>query len=131
MSARVIVCCGSGGVGKTTISAAIAVKAALAGARVAVLTIDPARRLADSLDIGALSNTPRRVPLARVSPELGGSLDAIMLDARATFDELVHRYSASPAAAERILGNHYYNYVSTRLGGSHEYMAMMRLLELT
>lgn len=127
MPCQVVICCGSGGVGKTTVSAALAVKWALAGARVAVLTIDPARRLADSLSIGALSNEARRVPLQTDS---GGSLDAMMLDAKATFDELVERLAPSAEVAQRILGNRYYRIASERLGGSHEYMAMERLLRL-
>ncbi len=127
---RVVVCCGSGGVGKTTLSAALALNAALAGKRVAVLTIDPARRLADSLDIGTIGNTPRRVPLEVLKPGAAGALDAVMLDAKATFDDLVRRSAASPERAESILANHYYQVASTRLGGSHEYMAMMRLLDL-
>lgn len=130
MSVRVVVCCGSGGVGKTTLSAAFALKLALAGRRVAVLTIDPARRLADSVGLGAIGNTPRRVPLELVAAGSTGALDAIMLDAKATFDDLVRRSASSPERASGILSNHYYQVVSTRLGGSHEYMAMMRLLEL-
>ena len=130
MSPRVLLCCGSGGVGKTTLSAALAVRLARDGARVAVLTIDPARRLADSLGIGALSNTPRRVPLQEVDPAARGSLDALMLDARSTFDGLVRRFSPDPAAAEQVLRNRYYQFAAERLGGSHEYMAMERLLDL-
>lgn len=130
MSVQVVVCCGSGGVGKTTLSAAIALKLALSGRRVAVLTIDPARRLADSLDIGTIGNTPRRVPIELVDPAATGALDAVMLDAKATFDDMVRRSASSPERAEGVLSNHYYRIVSTRLGGSHEYMAMMRLLDL-
>ena len=130
MSARVIICCGSGGVGKTTVSAALAARFAREGLRVAVLTIDPARRLADSLGIGELTNTPRRVPLERVVPDTDGHLDAMMLDAKSTFDEMVRRWSSDDAAAERVLANRYYQAASTRLGGSHEYMAMERLLQL-
>ncbi|MFT5685025.1 MAG: anion-transporting ArsA/GET3 family ATPase [Myxococcota bacterium] len=130
MRSRVVICCGSGGVGKTTISAALALKWALAGAKVAVLTIDPARRLADSLSIGELSNAARSVPIEAFSPVDGGRLDAMMLDARSTFDELVTRMAPSPAARDRILANHYYQFASEKLGGSHEYMAMERLLQL-
>lgn len=126
MSTRVLICCGSGGVGKTTVSASLALKHANAGERVCVLTIDPARRLADSLGVGELGNTPFRVPI----PGATGSLDAMMLDAKAVFDDLVRRFAPSPAAAERILGNRYYRFASSRLGGSHEYMAMEKLLEL-
>ncbi len=130
MTARVIICCGSGGVGKTTVSAALAISLARSGQRVAVLTIDPARRLADSLGIGSLGNTARRVPLERIDPDCTGSLDAMMLDAKATFDDLIRRVSPSPGAADRILANHYYRFASQRLGGSHEYMAMEKLLDL-
>jgi len=128
MSARILICCGSGGVGKTTVSAAIAVKRAMAGERVVVLTIDPARRLADSLAIGELGNTARRVPLEGATP--GGRLDAMMLDAKDTFDELIRRISPSTASAERVLSNRYYQSASEKLGGSHEYMAMQKLLDL-
>lgn len=130
MTARVVVCCGSGGVGKTTVSASLALKLAIGGERVAVLTIDPAKRLADSLGIGDLSNEVRRVPLERAVPGATGLLDAAMLDAKATFDGLVRQYASSGDAAERILQNRYYQFVSTRLGGSHEYMAIERLLQL-
>lgn len=128
MTARVLICCGSGGVGKTTISAALAIKRAMAGERVAVLTIDPARRLADSLSIGEIGNTAREVPLQGAAP--GGRLDAMMLDAKATFDGLIRRISPSSASAERVLSNRYYQFASEKLGGSHEYMAMQKLLDL-
>ncbi len=124
MSCSVIVCCGSGGVGKTTTSAALGVSLALSGKRVAVLTIDPARRLADSLGIGPLGNTPQRVPLE------GACLDAMMLDMKATWDGVIHRFSPSDEARDRILNNRYYQTASTKLAGSHEFMAMQRLYEL-
>lgn len=130
MTARVVICCGSGGVGKTTVSAALSIRLAREGHRVAVLTIDPARRLADSLGIGELTNTARRVPLEEMVPGVTGSVDAMMLDAKSTFDELVRKWSPDPAAAERVLSNRYYQAASARLGGSHEYMAMERLLQL-
>ena len=122
---RVLICCGSGGVGKTTTSAALALAHARAGHRVAVLTIDPARRLADSLGVGPLGNSAQRVPL----PE-GQRLDAMMLDMKATWDQLVERLAPSPQERDRILENRYYRFASTRLAGSHEYMAMERLYEL-
>jgi anion-transporting ArsA/GET3 family ATPase len=128
---RVLVCCGSGGVGKTSLSAALAIKLARSGLRVAVLTIDPARRLADGLGVGALGNDAREVPLrALFGDDGGGRLDALMLDARSTFDNLVRRFAPDARAAQRVLDNRYYQFASTRLGGSHEYMAMERLLEL-
>ena len=124
MSASVIVCCGSGGVGKTTTSAALGLSLALDGRRVAVLTIDPARRLADSLGIGPLGNEPQRVPIE------GVVYDAMMLDMKATWDGVIHRFSPSEEARDRILANRYYQLASTRLAGSHEFMAMQRLYEL-
>lgn len=123
---RVVICCGSGGVGKTTTAAAFAVRLAREGHRVAVLTIDPARRLADALDIGEIGNTPRRVPLHDAT----GFLDAMMLDPKQTFDGIIARSSPNPDATARILQNHYYRFVSTRLAGAHEYMAMEKLFEL-
>lgn len=130
MSAQVLVCCGSGGVGKTTTSAALALHLACAGHRVAVLTIDPARRLADSLGVGPLGNEPQAVPLAALGLPGSGSLDAMMLDMKATFDAIIRQHAPDPDTAERILQNHTYRFVSTRLPGSHEYMAMERLREL-
>ncbi len=125
---RVVICCGSGGVGKTTTSAALALRAALGGARVAVVTIDPARRLADTLALHDVGNVARTVALEGLPP--GARLDALMLDAKRTFDDIVRRFAATDDARDRILGNHYYRYVSTRLAGAHEYMAMEKLLEL-
>jgi anion-transporting ArsA/GET3 family ATPase len=121
---RVLLVCGSGGVGKTTISAALSLRLAEEGERVVVLTIDPARRLADALGIGELDNQPRRVPTER------GELRALMLDAKKTFDDLVARHAPSAEVRDRILGNHYYRFASERLPGVHEYMAMERLLSL-
>ncbi len=121
---RVLVCCGAGGVGKTTSAAALAVRAARAGVRTVVLTVDPARRLADALGIGSLGNTPTPVPLD------GAVLHAAMLDVRATFDDLVTRHAPTPETRDRILGNAIYGYASTRLPGVHEYMAMERLTTL-
>ncbi len=129
--ARVLICCGSGGVGKTTTSAALAVKLAREGRRVAVLTIDPARRLADALAVGTIGNAAVRVPFERLGPAAaGGELDAMMLDAKRTFDDVIARFAPSVEARERILRNHYYELVSTRLAGAHEYMAMEKLYEL-
>ncbi len=128
--AQVVVCCGSGGVGKTTTAAALALALARRGLVVAVLTIDPARRLADALAVGPLGNQPQAVPLGEVMPGATGHLDAMMLDMKATFDGVIRSYSPDEESAERILANHYYRFVSTRLAGSHEYMAMERVLEL-
>ncbi len=127
---RVLVCCGAGGVGKTTLSAALAVRLALAGRRVAVLTIDPARRLADSLGLNELGDTPQRIQLATDCQAGEGCLHALVLDVEATFERLVRRSAPTSAAAERVLGNRYYRFAATRLTGTHEYMAMERLQEL-
>jgi anion-transporting ArsA/GET3 family ATPase len=127
----IIVCCGSGGVGKTTISAALALRAAERGRRVVVLTIDPARRLAQSMGIEILDNTPR--PVAGVSTTStkarGGSLDAMMLDMKRTFDEVVES-QASPEKARQILENPFYVALSSSFAGTQEYMAMEKLGQL-
>ena len=119
----IIVCCGSGGVGKTTTSAALALRAAERGRKVVVLTIDPARRLAQSMGIEALDNTPRPVP--GVGQD-GGSLDAMMLDMKRTFDEVVEG-QASPEKAKQILENPFYIALSSSFAGTQEYMAMEKL----
>ncbi|WP_309649732.1 ArsA family ATPase [Nocardioides sp.] len=121
---RIIVCCGSGGVGKTTTSAALALRAAERGRKVVVLTIDPARRLAQSMGIEALDNTPR--PVAAVDPAAGGKLDAMMLDMKRTFDEVVES-QASPEKAKQILENPFYIALSSSFAGTQEYMAMEKL----
>jgi anion-transporting ArsA/GET3 family ATPase len=119
----IIVCCGSGGVGKTTTSAALALRAAERGRNVVVLTIDPARRLAQSMGIETLDNTPRPVPGVGVD---GGSLDAMMLDMKRTFDEVVEN-QASPEKARQILENPFYVALSSSFAGTQEYMAMEKL----
>ena len=152
---RILVCCGSGGVGKTTTSAALAVRAADRGRRVAVLTIDPARRLAQALGLAELGNEPGRVagvpeepttapdagaphpadvrfatpPSLRRAPR-GGELHAMMLDMRRTFDEMVQAHS-TPDRAEKILANPFYQTISTSFSGTQEYMAMEKLGQLT
>lgn len=125
-SNRVVVCCGAGGVGKTTTAAAMALRAAEYGRTVVVLTIDPAKRLAQALGIESLGNTPQRVPLA---PEVTGELHAMMLDMRRTFDEMVVQYSG-PGTADAILDNQFYQTVATSLAGTQEYMAMEKLGQL-
>lgn len=125
-SNRVVVCCGAGGVGKTTTAAAMALRAAEYGRTVVVLTIDPAKRLAQALGIKDLGNNPQRVPLA---PEVPGELHAMMLDMRRTFDEMVVQYSGS-GAADAILDNQFYQTVATSLAGTQEYMAMEKLGQL-
>lgn len=122
---RLLVCVGSGGVGKTTTAAALGIAAATHGRRTAVLTIDPARRLRDALGIATLDGAPHRVPLGRRAP--GGKLDAMVLDTKRTFDDLIQRYAPTEAAAERVLTNRIYESLSTALAGSQEYMAMERL----
>jgi len=120
----IIVCCGSGGVGKTTTSAALALRAAERGRTVVVLTIDPARRLAQSMGIEELDNTPR--PVADVDPAAGGGLDAMMLDMKRTFDEVVES-QATPEKAKQILENPFYIALSSSFAGTQEYMAMEKL----
>ncbi|KHL15153.1 UNVERIFIED_CONTAM: hypothetical protein LK11_22995 [Mumia flava] len=123
---EIVVCCGSGGVGKTTTSAALALRAASQGRRVCVLTIDPARRLAQSLGLTELDNTPR--PVDGVGAD-GGSLDAMMLDMKRTFDEVVEAH-ASPQKAAQILANPFYQALSSSFAGTQEYMAMEKLGQL-
>jgi anion-transporting ArsA/GET3 family ATPase len=125
-SNRVVVCCGAGGVGKTTTAAAMALRAAEYGRTVVVLTIDPAKRLAQALGIKDLGNTPQRVALA---PEVTGELHAMMLDMRRTFDEMVVSYSPA-GRADAILENQFYQTVATSLAGTQEYMAMEKLGQL-
>jgi anion-transporting ArsA/GET3 family ATPase len=124
---RIIVCCGSGGVGKTTTAASLALRAAERGRKVVVLTIDPARRLAQSMGIEALDNTPRPVPGLKAGAT--GSLDAMMLDMKRTFDEVVES-QASPEKARQILSNPFYIAVSSSFAGTSEYMAMEKLGQL-
>ncbi len=135
---RVVICCGTGGVGKTTTAAVIALEGARRGRNACVVTIDPARRLADALGIANLSNDP-----TEIDPKLwteggddqpgavaGGRLSALMLDTKSTFDLLVTRNASTPEQAQRILDNTFYRNVSGALGGTQEYMAMEKLHEL-
>ncbi|MEV6203151.1 ArsA family ATPase [Streptomyces sp. NPDC051771] len=124
---RIVVCCGAGGVGKTTTAAALGVRAAERGRRVVVLTIDPARRLAQSMGIDALDNTPRKVDGIKGSD--GGELHAMMLDMKRTFDEIVEAH-AEPARARAILENPFYQSLSAGFAGTQEYMAMEKLGQL-
>ncbi len=130
---EVVVCAGSGGVGKTTTAAAIALHAAMTGRKAAVVTIDPARRLASSLGLKELSNDPKKVSdkkfaSANLSPQ--GELHAMMLDTKSTFDHLVMTYAPTPQQAQQILDNRFYRNISGTLSGTHEYMAMEKLYEL-
>ena len=124
---RILLCCGSGGVGKTTTAAALALRAAEQGRRVVVLTIDPARRLAQSMGLTELDNVPR--PVAGIDTSAGGSLDAMMLDMKRTFDELVERHATGERLTQ-ILENPFYQSLSTSLAGTQEYMAMEKLGQL-
>jgi anion-transporting ArsA/GET3 family ATPase len=122
---RIIVCCGAGGVGKTTTAAALALRAAEQGRRVCVLTIDPARRLAQAMGLTELDNTPRPV----VGVQGTGSLHAMMLDMKRTFDEVVESHS-DPERAQQILDNPFYQALSSSFAGTQEYMAMEKLGQL-
>ena len=142
---RIVVCCGAGGVGKTTTAAALALRAAERGRRTVVITVDPARRLAQSMGLEELDNTPRPVPLPRPVtagsldvhdgrvPRAGradqGSLHAMMLDMKRTFDEVVREH-ADPERARQILANPFYQTLSTSFSGTQEYMAMEKLGQL-
>jgi anion-transporting ArsA/GET3 family ATPase len=130
---RVCVCAGSGGVGKTTTSAAIALGMAARGAKVAVVTIDPANRLANALGLEQLGNEPRRVSRERLAAgplEVRGELWAMMLDPKRTFDELIERIAPDPGRAEEIKANRVYRELSTAVSGSQELTAIAKLYEL-
>jgi anion-transporting ArsA/GET3 family ATPase len=130
---RVCVCGGSGGVGKTTTSAAVALGMAARGAKVAVVTIDPAKRLANALGLEELENAPRRVEpqrLAAAGIEGDGELWAMMLDPKRTFDELIERIAPDPGRAEEIKANRIYRELSTAVSGSQEFTAVAKLFEL-
>jgi len=131
---RIVLCCGTGGVGKTTTAAVISLAAARRGRNAIVVTIDPAKRLADTLGLAELGNTAREIPrrrwdLAHDAPP-DGRLSALMLDTRATFDGLVRRYAEDDTQAERILENRFYRNIAGALSGTPEYMAMEKLHEL-
>jgi anion-transporting ArsA/GET3 family ATPase len=123
---KVIVCCGTGGVGKTTTAASIAVTAAQAGRNAVVMTIDPAKRLADALGVNGLGNTPQIV-----DGPWPGTLAAVMLDTGETFDDVVRRNARDAAHAERVINNRFYRNVAGTLSGTQDYMAVEKLAELT
>jgi anion-transporting ArsA/GET3 family ATPase len=130
---RVLICVGSGGVGKTTTSAALALGLAMEGHRVAVVTIDPARRLASALGLGTLSSEPHQIdpgPLAAAGIDVSGELWALMLDAKRTFDDIIVRLAPDENAREEILANPVYGELSTAVAGSHELSAIAKLYEL-
>lgn len=127
---RIVVCAGMGGVGKTTVSAGLALRLAHQGARTVVVTIDPARRLATALGMEGLSDQPSRVPTERLPGHGPGELWALQLDAKATFDRLVAREAPNEDARERILANRIYRHLSGAVAGAQEYMAVERLHEL-
>jgi anion-transporting ArsA/GET3 family ATPase len=131
---RVVVCVGSGGVGKTTVAAALGVRAAMDGRKALVITVDPARRLANSLGLAAIGNVETRIADAQfraagLAPR--GELYAMTLDVKRTWDELVARHAPSPERRDQILANKLYRRLSTALAGSQEYMAMEKVYELS
>ncbi len=126
---RVVICVGTGGVGKTTVAAALALIAAREGRKTLVLTIDPARRLADALGIGELGNEPQQVAMPGDEPDL--ELYAMMLDPKRTFDGLIARFAPDEASRQQILDNPIYQHASGALAGSGEYAAMEKVLEMS
>lgn len=134
-TARLVVCCGPGGVGKTTTAAALGLRGVLMGRKVIVLTIDPARRLANSLGLEELSNSPQQIDLAanlsHVPDSVGdGEFWAMMLDQKKTLDDLVKRFAPDPGAFERAQNNNIYRLLSSTLHGMQEYMALDKLHDL-
>ena len=130
---EVIVCVGCGGTGKTTVAAALALEAARRGRKALVLTIDPARRLADALGVESLGNRPQAIPretLDALGVPRRGNLSAMMLDMKRTFDDLVERFAESEEARDRVFENSIYQHVSNALAGSVEYSAMEKVFEL-
>ncbi len=122
---EILVCCGSGGVGKTTTAAVLAMRAAEVGRRAVVVTIDPAKRLADALGLRGLTNEP-----SRIDGDFEGELWAMMLDTKSTFDDLVGTYASDDEQRARIIDNRFYRNISGALSGTQEYMAMEKLYEL-
>ncbi|GAA0939698.1 ArsA family ATPase [Actinocorallia libanotica] len=122
---RIIVCCGAGGVGKTTTAASLGLRAADRGRDVVVLTVDPARRLAQSMGLSELDNSPRRIE----GVQGDGELHAMMLDMKRTFDEIIEAHS-DPDRAKQILANPFYQSLSSSFSGTQEYMAMEKLGQL-
>src|SRR5215204_7715764 len=130
---RIVICAGSGGVGKTTTSAALAMGMAAQGMKVAVVTIDPAKRLANALGMAELGNEPRLVDPERFEPhgvEMEGELWAMMLDAKRTFDEVIERLAPDEATRDEIFDNRIYQQLSSAVAGSQEFTAIAKLYEL-
>lgn len=128
---RILLCCGSGGVGKTTTAASLALLAASRGRSVLVLTIDPAKRLAQAMGLDQLSHEPQAIDITGLPGLAGaGSLHGMMLDTKRTFDQLVEKYATSEEVRQAIFGNHYYQHLSASLAGSREFMAMERVYEI-
>jgi anion-transporting ArsA/GET3 family ATPase len=123
---HILLCCGSGGVGKTTTAAALGLAAANAGRSVLVMTIDPAKRLAQAMGLDALNHEPQPIPLTAD----GGSLAAMMLDTKRTFDALVEKYAENDQAKAAIFETNYYQHLSSSLAGSREFMAMEKVHEV-
>ena len=124
---RLVACVGSGGVGKTTSAASLGLAAAYAGRRALVLTIDPARRLANSLGLTEIGNTEHRIALG---PEAKGELWAMMLDAPSTFDDVIRKVATDPATRDAIFANRIYRSIAASFSGSQEYMATERLYDV-
>ncbi|MFI5054518.1 MAG: ArsA-related P-loop ATPase, partial [Acidimicrobiia bacterium] len=124
---HIVICCGTGGVGKTTTAAALAIEGARRGRNTVVVTIDPAKRLANTLGLAHLSNTAHEIPRTAWDPDTvapsGGRLHALMLDTKTTFDQLVQRYALNEEQSERILENGFYRNIAGALSGTQEYMA--------
>jgi anion-transporting ArsA/GET3 family ATPase len=131
---RILLCCGTGGVGKTTTAATLAIEGARRGRNAVVVTIDPAKRLANTLGLETLSNSAHEIARERWDPdgdaEPGGRLHALMLDTETTFDQLVQTYAGSEEQAAGILSNRFYRNIAGALSGTQEYMAMEKLYEL-
>lgn len=130
---KLLICCGSGGVGKTTTAAALALKACLMGKNVAVLTIDPARRLANSLGLKSLGNEEKEIPAAefeKAGLHPKGRMFALMLDTKRTFDKIIEKYAPSEESKQSIFNNALYQHLSGMIAGSQEYMAMEKVYEL-